>query len=140
MSSFMPWIGFGIDCLLATPIASPIRVEGIGWLIGVLERKAAQGLSRYGCRRAGRRGGPVALVVLTAVLTPCCAAMGLPVHQPLAPAGVESVMMLADPGGGSLRVEAMKVYTALQTQSLEAARKAVSMIVGRTPPGWIRPA
>lgn len=40
MSSFYAlWIGFGIDCLLGDPHSIPHPVEGIGWLIGVLERK-----------------------------------------------------------------------------------------------------
>lgn len=57
--------------------------------------------------------------------------MGLPVISPWLRLGVESVMCWQILAVRSLRVEAMKVYTALQTQSLEAARQAVSMIVGR---------
>lgn len=132
MSSFYAlWIGFGIDCLLGDPHSIPHPVEGIGWLIGVLERKLRR---VFPATAAGERAAGAVLwllVVLTAVLTPAALLWGCQCISPWLRLGVESVMCWQILAVRSLRVEAMKVYTALQTQSLEAARQAVSMIVGR---------
>ncbi|MCI8538084.1 MAG: cobalamin biosynthesis protein CobD [Oscillospiraceae bacterium] len=124
-------LGFALDLMFGDPHWMPHPVRAIGRLISSLEPplrklfpKTERGELIAGCVL-------VALVVgistgLTSLLLWLCGR----VHPWLA-FGVEAVICYQLLAAKSLNVESMKVYTALKEESLEAGRKAVSMIVGR---------
>ena len=71
------------------------------------------------------------LVLITATLIPALLLMAAYWMHPYVGLGAEMIMCYAVLAARSLQTESMKVYDALQTDGLEAGRKAVSMIVGR---------
>lgn len=73
----------------------------------------------------------VVLVLITATLIPVLLLMAAYWMHPYVGLGAEMIMCYAVLAARSLQTESMKVYDALQTDGLEAGRKAVSMIVGR---------
>ena len=73
----------------------------------------------------------VVLVLITATLIPALLLMAAYWMHPYVGLGAEMIMCYAVLAARSLQTESMKVYDALQTDGLEAGRKAVSMIVGR---------
>lgn len=124
-------VGFALDLMVGDPYRLPHPIRWIGKLIDVLDgRLRVVAGDRVGAQRAAG----VALVVLVAGISFACA-VGLLwlcalVSWWLALV-VESVMcyqMLATKG---LRDESMKVAHALETGTIDEARHAVSMIVGR---------
>ena len=119
--------GFLLDFLLGDPywLSHPIRA--IGSLIGWLEHKW-----NHPEEKNSRKGTVMVLLVLavTGSVTFLLWAGAYRVH-PLLGVVVESIMTYQILATKCLKTESMKVYDALQKQDLEAARKAVSMIVGR---------
>ncbi|MCD8152506.1 MAG: cobalamin biosynthesis protein [Clostridiales bacterium] len=88
--------------------------------------------------RDGKKYAEFAAGLCMAVLVPACTTalstvilwVGYRIHWGLGLA-LQSYMSYTILATKSLRVESMKVYTALRTEGIEAARRAVSMIVGR---------
>ena len=119
--------GFLLDFLLGDPYWLPHPIRAIGSLIGWLEHKW-----NHPEEKNSRKGTVMVLLVLavTGSVTFLLWAGAYRVH-PLLGVMVESIMTYQILATKCLKTESMKVYAALQKQDLEAARKAVSMIVGR---------
>ena len=119
--------GFLLDFLLGDPYWLPHPIRAIGSLIGWLEHKW-----NHSEEKNSRKGTVMVLLVLavTGSVTFLLWAGAYRVH-PLLGVVVESIMTYQILATKCLKTESMKVYDALQKQDLEAARKAVSMIVGR---------
>jgi len=119
-------LGFLLDLLLGDPQGWPHIVRWYGKLIEVLEKqlypmankRLAGGLLVVGVLVIGT-GVPLALLALAWTLSPWCY---------LALASLLDWQCLA---ARSLRLESLRVYTALTDGTLEDARRAVGMIVGR---------
>ena len=119
--------GFVLDLLFGDPHWLPHPIRLIGRLISFLEKKL------YDETKNLRARGSV-LVVLVLLITGVVAGGILYfVYRIQSVAGcvVESIMTYQILAIRSLKVESMKVYDALQTGTIEDARRAVSMIVGR---------
>ena len=124
-------LGFLLDCLLGDPHGLPHPVVGIGKLISLLEK----GLRRiFPKTRAGEMTAGGILWVLTVAvsfLVPLGILWLCGLASPILRIAAESVMCWQVLAAKSLKQESMKVYTALKTGTIEDARCAVSMIVGR---------
>lgn len=124
-------LGFLLDLLLGDPHGLPHPIAGIGKLISLLER----GLRRaFPKTPAGERlaGGVLWLLVAgIATAVPLLLLWGCERISPWLALAVESVMCWQILAIKSLKDESMRVYAALETGDLEAARRAVSRIVGR---------
>ena len=124
-------IGFCIDLIVGDPHGFPHPVVGIGRLISLLERLFRRLLPKT-------KGGEIAAGACIWVLTVLISA-GLPAAllygaQKLSVwlrLALESVMCWQILATKSLRDESMKVFSALCGGTLDEARQAVSMIVGR---------
>lgn len=124
-------IGFCIDLIVGDPHGFPHPVVGIGRLISLLERLFRRLLPKT-------KGGEIAAGACIWVLTVLISA-GLPAAllygaQKLSVwlrLALESVMCWQILATKSLRDESMKVFSALRGGTLNEARQAVSMIVGR---------
>ena len=130
-SLFALILGACIDLIVGDPHSLPHPVVAIGKLISLLERRF-----RRLCPKT--KGGEItagALIwILTAAISAAVPALLLWGAHWLSPwlrLALESVMCWQILAARSLRDESMKVYTALKTGTLEQARYAVSMIVGR---------
>lgn len=130
--------GFILDLILGDPywLFHPIRL--IGSLISGLEEK----LLNYRSKEAAetdrdtakelRRGAIlVILVVIITAITAAAILLGAYLIHPYLGAVIEAIMTYQILATKCLRVESMKVYKSLETEDIEASRKAVSMIVGR---------
>ena len=130
-SLFALCIGFCIDLLISDPHGLPHPVAAIGHLISLLERLFRRLFPKT---PGGERTAGACIWILTALIAAALPALLLwgcarvSVWLRLA---VESVMCGQILAAKSLRDESMKVYAALKHGSLDEARQAVSMIVGR---------
>ena len=130
-SLFALCIGFCIDLLIGDPHGLPHPVAAIGHLISLLERLFRRLFPKT---PGGERAAGACIWILTALIAAALPALLLwgcarvSVWLRLA---VESVMCGQILAAKSLRDESMKVYAALKHGSLDEARQAVSMIVGR---------
>ena len=130
-SLFALCIGFCIDLLIGDPHGLPHPVAAIGHLISLLERLFRRLFPKT---PGGERAAGACIWILTALIAAALPALLLwgcarvSVWLWLA---VESVMCGQILAATSLRDESMKVYAALKHGSLDEARQAVSMIVGR---------
>ena len=124
-------LGFVLDWLIGDPHSIPHPVVAMGKEISFLEKRLRRRLSKT---PAGEFTGGLVLWLMVAI-----PAFAIPygllfylrqvsVYLALA---VESIMCWQILAVRSLRVESMKVHTALQDGDLPRARYAVSMIVGR---------
>ncbi len=127
--------GFALDLLLGDPhwLYHPVRL--IGWLISRLEKMLR---SLFRKSPAGETAAGVVLVILVCLLSSAVPfgilrLCGL-VH-PWLEAAVEAVMCYQILAVKSLHTESMKVCRELEKGDLPAARRAVSMIVGRDTDG-----
>lgn len=124
-------IGFGIDCVLGDPHSLPHPVVLIGKTISALEcvlRRIFPKTPR------GERAAGAVLWGVVAFLAAAVPALLLGLCGRVSPwlrLAVESVMCWQILAAKSLRDESMKVYHELEQGSIESARRAVSMIVGR---------
>lgn len=124
-------IGFGIDCVLGDPHSLPHPVVLIGKAISALEcvlRRIFPKTPR------GERAAGAVLWLIVAFLAAAVPALLLCLCGRVSPwlrLAVESVMCWQILAAKSLRDESMKVYHELEHGSIESARRAVSMIVGR---------
>jgi len=124
-------IGFGIDLILGDPHGFPHPVIAIGRLISALEKLLRR---LFPATRGEERLAGGVLWVLTAAVSTGVPFLLLWLCRQVSPwlrLAVESVMCWQILAVKSLRTESMKVYTALAAGDVEAARLAVSMIVGR---------
>lgn len=119
--------GFVLDLLFGDPHWLPHPIRLIGRLISFLEKKLYDETKNL---RA--RGGVlvVRVLLITGVVSGGILYFVYRI-QPVAGCAVESIMTYQILAVRSLKVESMKVYDALQTGTIEDARRAVSMIVGR---------
>lgn len=139
--------GFLLDLLLGDPYCFPHPVRLMGSLISHLEKKlrgngmaeknlTEEELPEAAAMQKERRelqGGRI-LVAVVLLLTAAASGLllaGAYLLHPCIGAAVETVMTYQILAAKCLKVESMKVYRSLTREGLEAARKAVSMIVGR---------
>ena len=126
---FAMFLGFVLDLLFGDPHWLPHPIRLIGNLIASLEKLNKKELSDT---KKFLRG--FAMVVIVIAWTTGVTAVILEGAYGLHPAigcAVETIMTYQILATKCLKVESMKVYEQLQKQDLPAARKAVSMIVGR---------
>lgn len=124
--------GFLLDLLLGDPYWLPHPIRLIGSLISGLEKKLRNGKAERNSRNELKDGALLVFSVLT--ITVCVTAILIFATYHIHPYfGVltETIMTYQILATKCLKVESMKVCHCLQTEGLEAARKAVSMIVGR---------
>ena len=124
--------GFLLDLLLGDPYWLPHPIRLIGSLISGLEKKLRKGKAERNSRNELKDGALLVFSVLT--ITVCVTAILIFAAYHIHPYfGVltETIMTYQILATKCLKVESMKVCHCLQTEGLEAARKAVSMIVGR---------
>lgn len=124
-------LGFVIDLIVGDPHSIPHPVVFIGKLISFLEKKLRKA---FPATAAGERTAGAVLwvtVVLVSTLVPWALLRFFGWLSPWVRLIAETVMCWQILATKSLTVESMKVYTALETGTLEDARRAVSMIVGR---------
>lgn len=118
--------GFMLDLIFGDPHWLPHPVCAIGKLISFLEAKL------YGKSRNRLRG--FLLVLMVSIIVEACTFLvligGYRINVFLGCA-IESIMTYQLLAAKCLKVESMKVYEKLEHGTLEEARKAVSMIVGR---------
>lgn len=129
------FIGFVLDQIIGDPYWFPHPVRFVGKLIEALEGRFL-GAKDQTCTHSPaskRRAGKICVLIVT-VLTTLTAAVvvvgGYLIH-PVLGVALEAVLTCTLFAGKSLRVESMRVYDALERKTLEEARYAVSMIVGR---------
>ena len=126
--------GFLLDLVLGDPHTSYHPACIIGKYISGYEKLLRKHLLKDNAgEKLQKRAGIylVVLVLITATLIPALLLMAAYWLHPYVGLGAEMIMCYAVLAARSLQTESMKVYDALQTDGLEAGRKAVSMIVGR---------
>ena len=121
-------IGFVLDLIIGDPHSLPHPIRLIGNLIAVLDKKWNNGTKEHRLKM-GR--WLVVCVTGSAVLVTAILIFGSYLAHPIAGVVVESILTYYILATKSLRVESMKVCKELEKGDVEAARYAVSMIVGR---------
>ena len=132
------FLGFLLDLLLGDPYWLPHPIRLIGNLIAALDRKLL-GNPEESERNDHREflkefHSGIVLVVLVLLSVTVVAAVllfGCYALHPYIGLGLETIMTYQILATKCLKVESMKVYACLKRGDLPAARKAVSMIVGR---------
>ena len=124
-------IGFLIDCCLGDPHQLPHPVIFIGKLISLLEKWFRRLLPKT--PRGEWVAGGLIWIFTTAIsfLVPWGILRLCGLVSPWLVLAVQSIMCWQIIAPRSLRDESMKVYHALKTGTIQEARHAVSMIVGR---------
>lgn len=120
-------IGFGIDCILGDPHSLPHPIRAIGALIAKLEgfiRSHFHNLKTGGIFLAAAvllvsSGLPLVILLICYRLHPAAGILA------------ESLMCYYLMAPRCLKTESMKVCRALEAKDMDAAKTAVSMIVGR---------
>ncbi len=120
--------GFILDCIIGDPywLPHPVRLIGkqISWLEKLIRKKMKNNLI----------AGGIILNLTTVLLSGGISFAVLYICYRFniwLGAAVESVMCFQLIAAKCLKTESMKVYTAIEQNDIEEARKAVSMIVGR---------
>ena len=124
-------LGFCIDLLVGDPHGFPHPVVWIGKLITALENFFRKSLPK---NPQGEKTGGIILwftVVFITVFIPTLILKLCEFFNIYIKIAAESIMIWQILAIRSLRDESIKVFTALKSGDIEAARKAVSMIVGR---------
>lgn len=124
--------GFLLDLILGDPYCLPHPIRWIGSLIAKLEQCLLGDRKERDEKNELKNGRCLVLYVLgITVLVTAGVLLGAYILHPYLGVLIETVMTYQILATKCLKVESMKVYRALKTEGLEAARKAVSMIVGR---------
>ena len=124
--------GFLLDLFLGDPYNLPHPIRLIGCLIARLEKRLLGKTSVRNDKLEFQKG--VVLVIAVSGITIAVTAFilfGMYCLHPVAGVILETIMTWQILAVKCLKVESMKVYGCLRNGDLEAARKAVSMIVGR---------
>ncbi len=126
------FLGFLLDLLLGDPYCFPHPIRLIGRLITELEKRLP-GKPEQRDEKRELKGGIVlvATVLVTTVIATAFILAGAYCIHPYLGVLAETIMTYQILAAKCLKVESMKVYKSLKEEGLEAARKAVSMIVGR---------
>lgn len=129
------FIGFLLDLVLGDPYALPHPVRLMGKLITgtekILCKTRAKGQEAH-LRTELWRGIGLVLIVLASVGMAAAFLLVIAYRlHPMLGAALECVMTYQMLAAKCLKTESMKVYQCLKHGSLEQAREAVSMIVGR---------
>lgn len=126
------FLGFLLDLFLGDPHHWPHPVRLIGNLIRVLEKALLEKADIKKDADKFKRGIVLAVIVpgITAAATALLLLGAYRIH-PVMGIVVETIMTYQLLAVKCLKVESMKVYRCLKDQQPEAAREAVSMIVGR---------
>lgn len=131
MKFFIPAIpliaGFLLDACIGDPPNLPHPIRWIGALIAKTEQFIRRHISNL------RRGGvllAVIVLLISSIIPAVCLFICYRIHLLLGIAA-ESILICYLLAARSLRDESMKVCKAAESGDTEAARKAVSMIVGR---------
>ena len=125
-------LGFLLDLLLGDPYWLPHPIRLIGKLIAGVEKKLCCHWAERNEKREYKQGVVLVLIVLIVVTAVAAVLLiGAYLLHPCVGFVVEAVMTYQILATKCLKVESMKVYRCLKNDSLEVARKAVSMIVGR---------
>lgn len=130
-------IGFLLDILFGDPYWLYHPVRAIGVIIGKTEELLWHFLSIHPSREEDKRKKQISGVILVFVVL--LLSTGIPVLilmaakriHPWLCFGIECFMCYQLLAMKSLKIESMKVYTALKSGDIEKSRYAVSMIVGR---------
>lgn len=126
------FLGFLLDLMLGDPYWMPHPIRLIGTMISKTEAWLRKDIKKDRKKQELNRGVLLVLVVLaaTGILFGAILTAAYRIHPGL---GVitETVMTYQILAAKCLKTESMKVYDCLKRQDLEAARNAVSMIVGR---------
>ena len=118
--------GFVLDLIFGDPYWMPHPIRAIGFLISKLEKRLYKENNRV------LRGAVLSfLVILITVMVSFFILSGVYRIHPAAGFIIESIMTYQILATKCLKTESMKVYKSLKTETIEEARKAVSMIVGR---------
>ena len=126
MAAFLA--GYLLDLLFGDPYWFPHPVKLMGKLIAALEKK----WNTKDAETARRRGVLLVVTVILATLVVSSVILiGAYLINLYAGAVVEAILTYTVLAAKSLKTESMKVYKELEKGDLQAARKAVSMIVGR---------
>ena len=128
--------GFLLDQIFGDPYFLPHPIRGIGWMIAKTEKvlRNCNPQENSPEREAAERRQGKLLVVIVLLLTGILAALILVGAYALYPTigmVVEAVMTYQILAARCLQVESGKVWKQLKAGNVEAAREAVSMIVGR---------
>lgn len=126
---FAMFLGFVLDLLFGDPHWLPHPIRLIGSLIAKLEKLNRKELSDG--QKFLRGFAMTAIVVVLTIAVAALILKGAYVLHPAIGCAVESIMTYQILATKCLKTESMKVYAELQKHDLAAARKAVSMIVGR---------
>ncbi len=120
-------LGFLLDLLIGDPYDLPHPVRAIGSMIAALEKRIRRRFADL------RLGGTVLALTVAAVSTLIPAVLLIICYRLNTALGIaaESVLCCYMLAARNLRDESMKVCRAAEKGDTEAARKAVSMIVGR---------
>lgn len=126
------FLGFMLDLLFGDPDWLPHPIRLIGSLITKAEKSLLNSQRERNEKKELRRGIWMVMLVLGSTLFVSMLIL-LPAYYiyPYAGMIVETIMTYQILAIKCLKVESMKVYHSLKNQTLEEARKAVSMIVGR---------
>ena len=132
------FLGFLLDLLLGDPYWLPHPIRLIGNLIAALDRKllgnpeeSERNDHREFLKEFHRGIVLVALVLLSVTVVTAALLLGGYALHPYIGLVLETIMTYQILAAKCLKVESMKVYACLKRGDLPAARKAVSMIVGR---------
>lgn len=120
-------IGFGIDCILGDPHSLPHPIRAIGALIAKLEGFIR---SHFHNLKTGGIFLAATVLLLSSGLPLVILLIGYRLH-PAAGILAESLMCYYLMAPRCLKTESMKVCRALEAKDMDAAKTAVSMIVGR---------
>jgi adenosylcobinamide-phosphate synthase len=124
--------GFIIDLILGDPYQLPHPIRLIGSFISKLEKILLGKIKERNEKKELQRGLMLVIIVLlsTVIITTIILILAYKINIYFGTI-VEAIMTYQILATKCLKVESMKVYHSLKNQTLQEARKAVSMIVGR---------